>query len=146
MTQIRIFLAAMLLLVTACVPVYRNHGYVPPEEDLALVEIGQTSRAELPTLIGSPSSQGVLAGSSWFYVGSRWEHYGARPPREITRQVVAINFAEDDTVANVERFGLEEGRVVVLSRRVTDSSVTEISLIRQLIGNIGNFRGGSLIR
>ena len=34
------------------------------------------------------------------------------------RQVVAISFNESGTVTNVERFGLERGQIVVLSRRV----------------------------
>ena len=145
MSAIRQFLILAVLAIAACAPVYRNHGYVPPELDLAQVIVGQTTVDELPTLIGRPSSQGLLTGSGWYYVGSRWQHFGPYEPKELTRQVVAISFDEAGTVANVERFGLERGRVVVLSRRVTDSGVTEISLIRQLLGNIGNFNAGQLI-
>ncbi|MDO5641357.1 MAG: outer membrane protein assembly factor BamE [Paracoccus sp. (in: a-proteobacteria)] len=145
MLPIRSLVFALTLFVTGCAPVYRHHGYVPPEEDLALVQIGQTSQFELENLIGRPSSQGLLQGSSWFYVGSRWRHYGAMRPREIDRQVVAISFSPNGTVSNVERFGMEQGRVVVLSRRVTDSNVTSVGLIRQILGNIGNFNPAGII-
>ena len=145
MLPIRGLVIALTLFVTGCSPVYRHHGYVPPEEDLALVQIGQTSQFELETMIGRPTSQGLLAGSSWFYVGSRWRHYGALRPQEISREVVAVHFAPDGTVANVERFGLEQGRIVVLSRRVTDSNVTSVGAIRQILGNIGNLSAGSVI-
>ncbi|MDO5656822.1 MAG: outer membrane protein assembly factor BamE [Paracoccus sp. (in: a-proteobacteria)] len=145
MTPIRALIAAALLFVTACTPVYRHHGYVPPEADLASVVVGQTHQADLDSLIGRPGSQGLLAGSAWYYVGSRWEHYGPRPPREVSRQVVAISFAPNGTVSNIERFGLERGRVVVLSRRVTDSGVVNISLIRQLMGNLGNVTADQLV-
>ncbi|AUH62969.1 outer membrane protein assembly factor BamE [Paracoccus zhejiangensis] len=145
MSAIRQFLILAVLAIAACAPVYRNHGYIPPENDLAQVVVGQTTVDELPGLIGRPSSQGLLTGSGWYYVGSRWRHYGPYEPDEITRQVVAVTFGETGTVANIERFGLERGRVVVLSRRVTDSGVGEISLIRQLMGNLGNFSAGQLI-
>ncbi|WP_299905482.1 outer membrane protein assembly factor BamE [uncultured Paracoccus sp.] len=145
MSAIRQFLILAVLAIAACAPVYRNHGYIPPETDLAQVVVGQTTVDELPGLIGRPSSQGLLTGSGWYYVGSRWRHYGPYEPDEITRQVVAVTFGETGTVANIERFGLERGRVVVLSRRVTDSGVGEISLIRQLMGNLGNFSAGQLI-
>ncbi|AUH32195.1 outer membrane protein assembly factor BamE [Paracoccus tegillarcae] len=145
MSAIRRFLILAVLAVAACAPVYRNHGYVPPELDLAAVIVGQTTVDELPTLIGRPSSQGLLTGSGWYYVGSRWRHYGPYEPEEIERQVVAVTFAETGTVANVERFGLERGRVVALSRRVTDSGIADVSLIRQLMGNLGNFTAGQLI-
>ncbi|WP_022707169.1 outer membrane protein assembly factor BamE [Paracoccus sp. PARArs4] len=134
-----------LLGVAACSPTYRNHGYVPPEIDLAQVQVGQTTREDLPALIGRPSAQGLLTGSGWYYVGSRWRRIGPAAPQEIERQVVAVSFAESGVVSNVERFGLERGRIVSLSRRVTDGSVTEISLIGQLLGNLGNFQAADFI-
>lgn len=145
MNLIRPLILLLILTVTACTPLYRNHGYVPPTENLNLIQIGQTTRDEVETLIGKPSTQGVLQGSGWFYVGSRWQYYGARQPREISREVVALTFAPNGTVANVERFGLKDGHVVALSRRVTDSGVTEISLIGQLLGNLGNFSAGQFM-
>lgn len=131
--------------LAACAPVYRNHGFVPPDEDLAQVVVGQTDMAQLPGLIGQPSAQGLLTGSGWYYVGSRWRHYGPTQPREISREVVAISFDPAGIVTNVERFGLERGRVVVLSRRVTEGSVTEVSFIRQMLANFGNFQASDLI-
>lgn len=145
MSAIRRFLILAALAVAACAPVYRNHGYVPPELDLAEVVVGQTTMDELPTLIGRPSSQGLLTGSGWYYVGSRWRHYGPYEPQEITREVVAVTFAETGAVSNVERFGLERGRVITLSRRVTNSGIADVSLIRQLLGNLGNFDAGQII-
>ncbi|MBC9247696.1 outer membrane protein assembly factor BamE [Paracoccus sp. 11-3] len=148
MATIRNLLILAFVVVTglaACTPIYRNHGYVPPEMDLAQVVVGQTSIDELQGLIGRPSAQGLLTGAGWYYVGSRWRHYGATEPREVSREVVAVSFAPNGVVSNVERFGLERGRVVVLSRRVTEGSVTEISLIGQLLGNLGNFQAADII-
>ena len=137
-------LAAPLAL-SACTATYRNHGYIPPEEDLAQIVVGKTTQGELEGLIGKPSAQGLLAGSGWYYVGSRWQFYGPREPREIQRQVVAVSFNEAGTVTNVERFGQERGRVVVLSQRVTDSGVTSLGLVRQLLGNVGRVSAGQLL-
>ena len=58
---------------------------------------------------------------------------------------MAVSFDANGVVANIERFGLERGRVVTLSRRVTDGSVTEISLIGQLLGNLGNFQAADIV-
>ena len=63
-------------------------GTAPTE---TAVIVGQTRRDDLEALVGRPGSQGVLTGSSWYYVGSRWEHYAMNAPREIDRQVVAIS-------------------------------------------------------
>lgn len=135
----------LALALTACAPINRNHGYVPSDADLSAVVVGQTTRDELNTLVGRPSAEGVLTGSSWLYVKSRFTTFGPYRPEEVNREVVAISFAEDGTVANVERFGLERGRAVVLSRRVTDQGVTAAGAIRQILGNFGRFRADQLI-
>jgi hypothetical protein len=57
--------------------------------------------------------------------------------QEVERQVLAISFNEDDTIANIETFGLEDGRIVPLTRRVTDNSVVKTGFLRQLLNNIG---------
>lgn len=145
MIPIRSLVVVLTLLVTACVPVYKQHGYVPPEQDLAQIVVGQTSRDQLAELIGRPTSQGLLEGGGWYYVGSRWRNYGALRPQEVSREVVAISFAPGGTVANVERFGLRDGRVVTLSRRVTDTGVQSVSAIRQILGNVGNFNAASVL-
>ncbi|MGB0959917.1 MAG: outer membrane protein assembly factor BamE [Halocynthiibacter sp.] len=125
----------------ACSAVYRNHGYVPPEEDLELVTVGVDTRDSIEDVLGVPSAGGVLSDGDWYYVSSRWKHFGWQKPKPIERTVLAVRFDDKGTVTNVEKFGLEDGKVVVLSRRVTESNIKGISLIGQLLGNLGNFGG-----
>lgn len=134
------------LALTACAPVYRNHGYIPVEEELAQIEVGRDTRETVAEKIGRPSATGLLNDIGWFYVQSRWRHYGAREPQEIDRQVVSVTFTEAGVVQNVERFGLERGRVVVLSRRVTESNIRGIGFLRQILGNLGRVNAGELLR
>lgn len=131
----------VLVLVTACTTLYRNHGYVPSEEELVTVTIGDT-REQVDAKIGRPTTSGLLNDEGWFYVQSRFAYRGAFEPKEIERQVVAITFDEGGTVANIERFGLERGKVVPLSRRVTESNIKGIGLIRQLLGSFGRVGPG----
>ncbi len=135
----------VLFVIAACSPTYRNHGYVPNDDELAQIEVGKDTRETLAPLIGRPSAAALLNDDGWYYVQSRWKHSGARQPQEIDRQVVAITFTEDGIVENVERFGLAEGKVVALSRRVTKSNIKGISFIRQLLGSLGNFSSGQAI-
>jgi outer membrane protein assembly factor BamE (lipoprotein component of BamABCDE complex) len=139
-------LGLMMVIIAACSPVYRNHGYVPNEDELAQIEVGKDNRETLAPLIGRPSAAALLNDEGWYYVQSRWKHSGARPPKEIDRQVVAITFDKEGVVENVERFGLEGGKVVALSRRVTTSNIKGVSFLRQLLGSLGNFRSGQAIQ
>lgn len=138
-------LSLCLAALAGCSPVYRNHGYVPVEEDLATLSVGQSTRQDVATAVGRPSATGLLQGSGWYYVGSRWKHFGPFAPEEISREVVAISFAENDTVSNIERFGLADGRVVPLSRRVTTDNVGGMSVIAQLLGNLGRLNPGQML-
>ncbi|MCB2124827.1 MAG: outer membrane protein assembly factor BamE [Rhodobacteraceae bacterium] len=137
--------ALLVALLAACTALYQNHGYIPRDVDLEQVIVGESTREDVAKAVGRPSSTGLLTGGAWYYVGSRFRHYGPREPQEIDRQVVAISFDEGGTVENVERFGLEKGQVVVLSRRVTDSNIKGLSFLRQLLGNIGNISAGQLL-
>lgn len=138
-------LCAALMALAACSATIRNHGYIPPEEDLNAVIVGVDTRESLEASIGKPSTSGVLRESSWFYIGSQVRHFGARKPEEINREVVAVRFDEGGTVSNVERFGLERGEVVVLSRRVTETTIRDVTFIRQIIRNFGNFDFGEAL-
>lgn len=146
-TAVRIGIAGLLLAaLAACQPVYRNHGWAPSDQQLSAVETGRDTRESVAEKIGRPRAEGVLADSAWYYVESRWEHAGYREPREIDRQVVAISFAPSGTVSNVERFGLEQGEVVALSRRTTTTGVANVSFLRQLLGSIGRISPGQLLQ
>lgn len=136
-------LAGMLAL-GACSAQYRNHGYVPPEEDLQQIQIGADTKETVSEKIGVPASSGVLTNSGYYYVRMRTRAFGPLAKQEIDRQVVAISFSEQGVVQNVERFGLEKGRVVELTQRVTSSPVSDKSFIRQLLGNIGRFNPAGL--
>ncbi len=131
--------------VAACSSVYRNHGYVPAEEDLAKLVIGTDTRETTGPKVGRPSASGLLNDTGWFYVQSRWEQKGALAPKEIDRQVVALTFSEAGVLQNVERFGLERGQIVPLSRRVTESSVKSLGVLRQLFSNFGRIGGAQVL-
>jgi outer membrane protein assembly factor BamE (lipoprotein component of BamABCDE complex) len=127
-----------LLAATACTAIYDNHGYVPPEQDLQELVVGIDTRATVDDVIGPPSLSGMSDEGDYYYVRSRTRTLGMYRPEVVERQVLAISFNDNDTIANIERFGLEEGRVVPLARRVTDNSVVNAGFLRQLLGNLGN--------
>lgn len=139
-------LPLVLVVAVACAPVYRNHGYVPAADELALLTVGKDTRDSVEVAVGRPSAAGLLNEEGWFYVQSRYRQAGPRAAQEIDRQVVSISFDDKGTVTNIERFGLQDGRVITLSRRVTETSIKGESLIKQLLKNFGRFRAGDFLR
>lgn len=131
--------AIVTLALSACSPVPGYHGYAPDDMQLADIEVGQDTRDDVAEKVGRPGVSGVMEGGAWYYVQSDWVEEGWRAPVEVKREVVAISFDGNDRVANIERFGLAEGEVVALSRRVTDTGPSGQSILRQLLSNFGQF-------
>jgi len=138
-------LVVVLGAATACTTIYRDHGYIPLAEDLSALAIGVDTRETVAENVGTPTSGGVLDGSGYYFVASRFRHYAFLEPVEVEREVLAITFDDAGLLRNVERFALADGQVVTLSRRVTDDNIRDTTFIRQLLGALGNFDAGALI-
>jgi outer membrane protein assembly factor BamE (lipoprotein component of BamABCDE complex) len=138
-------LVALISISSACVQIDRFHGFAPSEEDLAAVQIGQTTRSEVIDLFGPPMSDGSLQFNAIYYVSSQFRHFGAFPPKEIDRQVLAIRFDGNDVVRDMARYTLQEGQVVALDRRVTEDGINDVTFIGQLLGSFGRIDAGALL-
>ncbi|KAE9626507.1 outer membrane protein assembly factor BamE [Parasedimentitalea maritima] len=134
------------LALVSCAGQYRNHGYVPSEEDLAEVVLGVDTRDSVAETIGAPSSSGILDASGYYYIATRLRHYGPSEPKPVSRELVAISFDQAGVVSGVERYGLENGNVIPLQRRVTSSGIQDKTFLRQLLGSLGNIGPGNIVQ
>ncbi len=135
-----LMLLALVLSLAACTARMRNHGYTPSDADLAQIQVGVDTRESVIEAVGSPAGYGVLRETGIYYLSAKTRTWGPREPEFIDRQLVAISFGPGGRVSNIERFTLRDGNVVALSRRVTDSNISGVSFLRQLLGNLGRFR------
>lgn len=143
----RMALAGLALLAaSACSDITRMHGYTPDDAALENVVVGRDTRDSVAAKVGRPAAGGLMADGGWYYVQSSWVQRGPLAPRETDREVLAISFDSAGRVENIERFGLEDGTVVPLSRRVTDTNIKGLGLVQQLMGNLGRFNPGQFIR
>lgn len=130
--------------LSACAATFTNHGFVPPQEEIEQVLVGVDTRGTVEETIGRPSAAGVLRDEAWIYSAYRVRTYAFQEPQVVERDVLAISFDADGVVSNVERFGLQDGQIVQLSRRVTESTVQNQSFFRQLLTNLGRVDLGTL--
>ncbi len=137
--------AVMLALLASCTAQYRVHGYMPSEQDLQQIVPGVDTRASVEDLVGVPNASGVLNSSGYYYIETEMRHFAYQKPEITQRQVVAITFDPDGVVDNVVTYGLEDGRVIELNRRVTQTSDGDIGFIRKLFGNIGGLSAASIL-
>jgi outer membrane protein assembly factor BamE (lipoprotein component of BamABCDE complex) len=140
---VSVLLAAGLLLA-ACAPTTRVHGFVPSEADISRVTPGVDTAASVQQILGQPSSSGLLRDSAWYYVQSTVESYTYHAPRVVDRTVVAVAFDEQGVVRGIDRYGIEDGRVVNLTTRVTETGGRQMGVLEQLFGNLLNIDAGRL--
>ncbi|MBF9050056.1 outer membrane protein assembly factor BamE [Roseobacter sp. HKCCD9010] len=134
----RLGMAALAICgMAACSATYNIHGYIPPEEELEVILPGVDTRESLQSSVGQPAATGVIREDAWFYTDYRIRNFAYRAPEIVERNIVAISFDDDGVVQNVERFGLEDGQVVQLSRRVTESSIQEVTVLSQILQSFG---------
>lgn len=115
----------------------RTHGWTPPEDVLQQIVPGIDSRATVEDVVGPPTASGVLDDGGFYYIETDMRRFAWRAPEVTDRRVVAITFDEAGVVENIAEYGLEDGIVVPITRRVTETPDSNIGFIRRLFGNIG---------
>ena len=135
----------MIILLTGCSATFKNHGFTPSKVEIEQLLIGKDSEQSVKKIFGPPSSLGLVDNGKWFYLSTKVKYYLYRTPEIVTRRLVAFSFAKDGSLVNIEVFQLDNQEVVVLSRRITDSEIKGISLIRQILNSAGNFDPTSML-
>ncbi len=114
------------------------HGYVPDQALPTDVEPAIDTRSTVLARLGSPSTTSVFDNGLWVYMSSTRENKAFFYPKVVAREIVAIQFDENDVVSDVLTYDLNDGRVIDYSSRVTPTRGRELSILEQLFGSIGN--------
>lgn len=131
-------LASAAALLSACAPTIGRHGFqaidVAPNE----ITTGTDTKSTVLAKLGSPSATSTFEENIWYYISQTSERYTYNRPQIAARSVTAITFNEgDDKVTEVRTLGLEDGQQVAMNDRETPTRGRELSVIEQLLGNVG---------
>ena len=132
-------IALLALGVGGCSPQVTNQGHRLDRDPLAAIQPGVTSREQVYRQLGSPSSIGTFDRERWYYISQRIEQMSFYQ-REVTNQdVVTIEFDDSGIVSDVQSRDLSAALAVEPSPDSTLTLGNELTLIQQLLGNIGRF-------
>jgi outer membrane protein assembly factor BamE (lipoprotein component of BamABCDE complex) len=131
--------AAALLAGTlgACTPVRDQHGYAAATEEQKKIEVGVDTKTTVLARLGTPSTESVFDETAWYYISTVQERFAFYRPKTAEREVLMVKFAEDGKVSEVERFGVEKGRIIAYSDDKTPTRGRELGVLEQIFGNIG---------
>ncbi len=132
-------MAAVALAVVACSPRIDSRGNLPDPDKLAEIKPGKHSRNDVAEILGSPSSIAVFDQETWYYISKRTETVAFFEADVAERQVVIVHFDKKGVVTGVETLGLERSHAVEPVERETPTAGAEMTIMQQLLGNMGRF-------
>jgi len=141
----RLVLSASLMLFAAvlagCESQVDVRGNLPDPEAVNLIKPGQSTRAQVETNLGTPSTIATFDKETWYYIGGRVKSVSFFRPELLERKVVVVRFNERGVVEDLRQLDADDGKDVAVVQRETPTKGRELTLLQQLIGNIGRFGG-----
>ncbi len=100
---------------------------------------GTSTKADVTSLIGSPTARATFDDNTWLYVSEVTRSRIGRVQGVVSQQVVKLTFNDQGVLHDVKRLDKDDGVPIAMVSRTTPSPGTEASFFQQLFGNIGRF-------
>ena len=141
MKTIALLLGTMAL-VGACSPMQSQRGNMVENFRMAEITPGISTRTNVLKSLGSPTTTAPFDDNVWYYIGQKMEKHGIFDPEVIEEKVVVVTFNEEGIVDKMQE--IDQNRLnIPKSRDKTPTGGNEVTVIEQLLGNVGKFnRGG----
>ena len=125
----------------ACAQSVQVRGNIPDQETVSKINPGVHSRIDIASLLGSPSTVSTFQDSKWYYIGQKSTQVAFFAPEVLERKVLVVSFDEAGYVAATQTYALEDGQTIDPVDRFTPTEGRKMSLLQQLLGNLGRFSG-----
>ena len=131
------------LLLAACANPIDTHGNLPDSDKMAQIKPGQTDKATVTRLLGSPSSTAAFDDNTWYYISQKDKPLIVSYPQVIDQEVFAITFDDKGMVRNVSHLTMADAEPITPNPNATPAPGREFTVLEQLIGNFGRFSGSN---
>lgn len=131
--------AALALPIAACSGNVQVHGNMPDPELVSEIQPGNYGRRDVAGLLGSPSTVSTFEDSKWYYVGERTSKFAFFKPKVLERNILVVSFDDNGLVADTRTYTLADGREIDPVDRITPTEGRDLTILQQLIGNLGRF-------
>ncbi|MEM9468711.1 MAG: outer membrane protein assembly factor BamE [Pseudomonadota bacterium] len=128
----------LALSIQACTPTQANRGNIVEEFRMAEVTPGVSTRNNVLKSLGSPTTVAPFDENVWLYIGQKTEKTGVFDPKIIDEKIVRVAFNNEGIVEAIEE--VDANRMdIPRVRRKTETGGNEVSVVEQLLGNVGRF-------
>jgi len=133
---------ALPITLGACAPMVDVRGNAPDAELLAALKEGVTTRDQAREQLGSPSAIGTFDDNVWYYISKRTEQTSFFAPKVLEQRVVMLRFNDTGRLAEFKQLDLSDSNEITSVARETPTAGHNLTLIEQLVGNLGRFNQG----
>jgi outer membrane protein assembly factor BamE (lipoprotein component of BamABCDE complex) len=134
-------LGVSIVALAACEPQFDTRGNLPDPEVVLQVQPGIDNRERVTDLLGSPSTVSTFDDKTWYYISKKTKRVAFFDPEVLDQEVLIIKFDDAGTVSDMKLLGIEDAHQVVPNPNITPTSGKELTILQQLMGNIGRFGG-----
>lgn len=142
LSQMKKFLPLVFVLASittgACTPSTATRGNYLHDEDLTAIQPMVSTDYDVLNILGTPSSKAVFDDKTWYYVGLKTEKESFFDEKVTQRRVVQVTFDDSNFVKSVTELD-DEPIDIPIADRVTPTSGNEVTVLQQVLGNIGKF-------
>ncbi len=144
-TRRRLLPAAVAALATlglaACSQDIQLRGNLPDPDVVSSIAPGLDSREDIARRFGTPSTLSTFQDRKWYYIGQKVSQFAFLGPKILERQVLEISFDERGLVQEAKTYSMADGQDIEPVARTTPTEGREITVLQQLLGNLGRYRG-----
>lgn len=131
------------LVIAACDNIADIRGFAPSPGSVDKLEVNTQSREDVQRLIGSPSAVSTFNPNIWFYISEKQEYWGPSRPWISEQNVIQITFNDTGRVQTIKYYDLKDAQNITMVARITPTSGKELTVLEQILGNVGKFTGPS---
>ena len=132
---------ALPLAVAGCETIVDQRGFAATPGSLEKLETGTQSREDVVRLIGSPSTVATFNPNVWYYITQKQEYYAFFRPTMLEQNVIQLTFNESGRLTAIKKYELSDSRDIAMVSRITPTAGREITVLEQIMGNVGRFSG-----
>ncbi len=121
-------------------PTDTRRGEMIDADQLRQLIPGTSTRADVTSLVGSPTAHATFDDNTWIYIGQITSTRIGRVPGVKAQKVVVMKFDPNGTLRSLKALDKADGNDIAMAAGATPSPGSEATFMQQLLGNVGTFR------
>ena len=126
-------------LLAACTITETRRGHLVPEGAAAELSAVNMPQQRVVELLGTPSTVSAFDRNHWYYIGEVQQHQAFFKPDVVARNVLILDFDKNLFLTRVSTLSEKDGQELTLVSRETPTEGNKITILEQLLGNLGRF-------